>query len=104
MREIDVSVIEQAVRDMCIFANKQLPHDLEERIRYCAGCECDELPVSIMKTLTDNLEAARELDIPICQDTGMAVIFAEIGQDVHIVGGSFEAAVNKGVSRGYTEG
>ncbi len=104
MREIDAAVIEQAVRDMCILANKQLPHDLEKRIEYCAGCECDELPANIMKTLTDNLAAAKELDIPICQDTGMAVVFAEIGQDVHIIGESFEAAVNRGVSRGYTEG
>ena len=104
MREIDAAVIEQAVRDMCILANKQLPHDLEERIEYCAGCECDELPANIMKTLIDNLAAAKELDIPICQDTGMAVVFAEIGQDVHIIGESFEAAVNRGVSRGYTEG
>lgn len=104
MREIKADAIEQAVRDLCILANKQLPQDLEKRIEYCAGYECDELPASIMKTLTDNLQAARELDIPICQDTGMAVVFAEIGQDVHIVGGSFEEAVNKGVSRGYTEG
>lgn len=104
MRELDVSVIEQAVRDLCIKANKILPADLEERIACCAGCECEELPASIMKTLQDNIEAAKELDIPICQDTGMAVIFAEIGQDVHLVGGSFEAAVNRGVAKGYTEG
>lgn len=104
MREIDVSVIEQAVRDLCITANKILPSDLEERICRCTECECEELPHSIMQTLQDNIGAARELDIPICQDTGMAVVFAEIGQDVHLVGGGFEAAVNKGVSRGYTEG
>lgn len=104
MREIDVSVIEQAVRDLCITANKILPSDLEERICRCTECECEELPHSIMQTLQDNIGAAKELDIPICQDTGMAVVFAEIGQDVHLVGGGFEAAVNKGVSRGYTEG
>ncbi len=104
MREIAVSEIEQAVRDMCILANKRLPSDLEDRIKYCSGCERSELPASIMKSLEDNIEAAKELDIPICQDTGMAVIFAEIGQEVHFTGGSFEAAVNKGVARGYTEG
>ncbi len=104
MREIKTEIIEQAVRDLCIKANKQLPEDLEERIKVCAGCECGELPKSIMKSLEENLDAARALDIPICQDTGMAVVFAEIGQDVHIVGGGFEAAVNKGVARGYTEG
>lgn len=104
MREIDVNKIEQAVRDLCIKANKHLPTDLVERIKVCAGCECCELPKSIMKSLEDNIEAAKELDIPVCQDTGMAVVFAEIGQDVHFVGGGFEQAVNKGVARGYTEG
>lgn len=104
MREINVALIEQAVRDLCIKANKVLPDDLEKRIEFCAGCECGELPKSIMKSLQDNIQAAKELDIPICQDTGMAVVFAEIGQDVHLVGGDFEEAVNKGVSRGYTEG
>lgn len=104
MREINVSIIEQAVCDLCIDANKHLPKDLEDRIVECTGCECADLPKSIMKSLQDNIEAARELDIPVCQDTGMAVVFAEIGQDVHLVGGGFEQAVNKGVSRGYTEG
>ena len=104
MREIDATKIEQAVCELCIKANKRLPADLEEKIRVCTGCECDALPKSIMKSLEDNLDAARELDIPICQDTGMAVVFAEIGQDVHISGGSFEKAVNAGVARGYTEG
>ena len=104
MREINVEKIEQAVRDLCIEANKHLPCDLEERIKSCAGCEVGELPKSIMKSLGDNIEAARELDIPICQDTGMAVIFAEIGQEVHLAGGGFEEAVNNGVARGYTEG
>ena len=104
MREIDAKIITQAVCDLCIKANKHLPADLESKIKACTLCECDALPRSIMKSLEDNLDAARELDIPICQDTGMAVVFAEIGQDVHIVGGSFEKAVNEGVARGYTEG
>lgn len=104
MRVLDVKIIEQAVRDMCIKANRILPADLEKRICECAECETCELPSSIMHSLKDNLDAAREMDIPICQDTGMAVIFAEIGQDVHLEGGSFEAAVNNGVARGYTEG
>ncbi len=104
MREIDVSVIVQAVRDLCIDANKHLPKDLEERIGFCAGCECEDLPKSIMQSLQDNINAAKELDIPICQDTGMAVVFAEIGRDVHLTGGGFEEAVNRGVARGYTEG
>ncbi len=104
MRELDVALITKVVRDLCISANKELPEDLEKRICECGECESCELPKSIMKSLKDNIDAARELDIPVCQDTGMAVIFAEIGQDVHLVGGSFEEAVNKGVSQGYTEG
>ncbi len=104
MREIDVSVIEQAVRDLCIKANKHLPADLEEKISVCAECENADLPKSIMNSLEENIKAAKELDIPICQDTGMAVIFVEIGQDVHFIGGSFEKAINSGVARGYTEG
>ncbi len=104
MREIDVNIIKEKVKELCIQANKFLPEDLEERIKECALCETCELPKSIMKSLSDNLDAARELDIPICQDTGMAVVFAEIGQDVHLVGGSFEDAVNSGVAAGYTEG
>lgn len=104
MRVLDVKLIEQAVRDLCIKANKILPQDLENRISVCAGCENAELPRSIMNSLIDNIDAAKAMDIPVCQDTGMAVIFAEIGQDVHLTGGSFEKAVNAGVSRGYTEG
>ena len=104
MREVNVKLVEQTVRDLCIQANKTLPLDLEKRITECGKCEVGELPKSIMATLKDNLDAATEMDIPICQDTGMAVVFAEIGQDVHFVGGGFEAAVNSGVARGYTEG
>lgn len=104
MREVDVKLVEQAVRDLCISANKILPADLENRISACAACETAELPCSIMQSLQENILAAKELDIPVCQDTGMAVVFAEIGQDVHFIGSGFEDAVNRGVSRGYTEG
>ncbi|MEG0545962.1 MAG: fumarate hydratase [Oscillospiraceae bacterium] len=104
MREISVSEIENAVRELCIKANKTLPCDLCECIAYGEKVETDALPKKIMGELLKNLDAAKELDIPICQDTGMAVVFAEIGQDVHIVGGDFETAVNKGVGRGYTDG
>lgn len=104
MRDIDVSLIEKTVSRLCIKANKILPDDLRERILLCGGRECEPLPKSIMKSLEDNIEAAMELDVPICQDTGMAVVFAEIGQEVHIVGGNFEDAINRGVAKGYTEG
>ena len=104
MREIKANEITKAIREMCITANKILPEDLCEEIEKGLQSETDELPKSIMKTISDNLSCAKELDIPICQDTGMAVVFAEIGQDVHIVDGGFEAAVNEGIRQGYTEG
>lgn len=104
MREIHVNQIENTVAELLIRANKVLPDDLRARI--CAGecAETEALPKKIMGTLIENLDAAAELNVPICQDTGMAVLFIEVGQDVHIVGGSFEDAVNRGVAKGYTEG
>lgn len=104
MREINASLISDAVRDLCIEANKFLPDDLVCCINRAAQTETENLPRGIMSDLQENLKAAKELDIPICQDTGMAVVFVELGQDVHIVGGNFEDAVNEGVHRGYTEG
>jgi len=104
MREINASLITEAVKELVIKANKILPDDLVD----CIGCykadEKNETAKSILSDLEANIDAAKALDIPVCQDTGMAVIFAEIGQEVHIVGGNFEAAVNKGVSLGYTDG
>ncbi len=104
MREISALEITRAIRDMCIEANKVLPDDLVECISYGYKAEEKDLPKSVMGDLLENLRCAKELDIPICQDTGMAVVFAEIGQDVHIVDGGFEDAVNEGVRQGYTEG
>ncbi len=104
MREINASLITEAVKELVIKANKILPDDLVD----CIGCykadEKNETAKSILSDLEANIDAAKALDIPVCQDTGMAVIFAEIGQEVHIVGGNFEAAVNKGVSLCYTDG
>lgn len=104
MREITALQITQAVKDLCIRANKILPDDLVCKIKGGFENERDSLPKSVMGDLLNNLDCAKELDIPICQDTGMAVVFVEIGQDVHIVNGSFETAVNEGVRQGYTEG
>ncbi|NLO45856.1 MAG: fumarate hydratase [Clostridiales bacterium] len=104
MREIDVKTIEDTVRGLFIKANKFLPRDLEALIRQACGDETESLPKCIMKDIAANLDSAALLDIPVCQDTGMAVVFFEIGQYVRLVGGSFEKAVNKGVSRAYTEG
>lgn len=104
MREINVSLITDAVRDLCIQANLELPKDLERTIKESAGEETSALGKSILCDLCANMDAARELHLPVCQDTGMAVVFAEIGQEVHLTGGAFEAAVNEGVRRGYLEG
>ncbi len=104
MREIHVSEIENTVAKLLVRANKILPDDLCQRIVCGEQAECDALPRSIMHALTENLDAAKDLDVPVCQDTGMAVLFFEIGQDVHITGGDFEEAVNRGVAKGYTEG
>lgn len=104
MREINVKEIENTIRDLCIKANIFLPESLEERIKGCAKMEVSPVGKSVFDDLLANIEAAKSENIPICQDTGMAVIFMEIGQDVHFTGGSFMEAVNNGVSRGYTEG
>lgn len=104
MRQISAKEITNTVKELVIKANKILPDDLAQCISCSEKCENNETAKSILGDLQANIEAARELDIPICQDTGMAVIFAEIGQEVHIIDGSFEKAVNDGVSQGYIDG
>ena len=103
MREITAREITAAVLQLCIDANRVLPADLEQTIHTCSQQEKDPTAQSILCDLCRNLDAAREMEIPICQDTGMAVVFAEVGQDLHIAG-SFEEAVNEGVRQGYVEG
>lgn len=104
MREINVSEIENTIRDLCISANINLPKSLEDKIQSCAELEISTAGKAVFEDLKANINAAKTENIPICQDTGMAVIFMAIGQDVHFTGGSLEDAINKGVSRGYTEG
>jgi len=104
MRDIDVSLVSDAVRELCIKANKVLPANLEQLIRSSVSLENSEPARGVMNALCENLDAAKELDIPICQDCGMAVVFAEVGQEVHFVNGGFEDAVNEGVGRGYKDG
>jgi len=104
VREINVSVLTEKVAELCVKANKILPSSLEEKISSAVNSETESLPKAVMSDIKENLCCARELDIPICQDTGMAVIFIEVGQDVHFVGGSFEKAINDGVAKGYTDG
>lgn len=104
LREISVNDISKTVAELCIKANKLLPEDLAQTIGKCRKCEHNTLAQSILGDIEANLDAAKELDIPICQDTGMAVVFLEIGQDVHFVDGSLYDAVNKGVHDGYVDG
>lgn len=104
MRDIDASLITSSVKKLCVDANRILPGDLEDCIAAAAEKETSVLGKSILCDLCENMIAARELNIPVCQDTGMAVIFAEVGQEVHIIGGAFEDAVNEGVRQGYVEG
>lgn len=103
MRELQAREITAAVARLCVEANRRLPEDLESCIRRKSAEEPSPLGRSILCDLCRNMDAARELEIPVCQDTGMAVVFAEVGQDVHIAG-EFERAVNAGVAKGYTEG
>lgn len=104
MRTINVSDITQNIKEMCIEANHFLAPDMDEAMNNVADTEKSELGRQILCQLQDNLKIAGEDMIPICQDTGMAVIFMEIGQDIHFEGGSLEAAVNEGVRQGYVEG
>ena len=104
MRTVHASLIAEKVCELCISANKVLPSDLISRIDYCSGCEKSPLAKSIFDDMKANIAAAKEMNIPVCQDTGMAVVFVEVGQDVHIEGGLLEDAINAGVHRGYTEG
>ncbi len=103
IRVIAAEEITRQVRRLCMEANRELPQDLEQCIRCAAQKEKHPIGKSIMEDLCANMDAARELSLPVCQDTGMAVVFAEIGQDVHI-DGNFEDAVNEGVRQGYVEG
>ena len=104
MREVNVQRIEDAVAELFQTANRVLPQDLTEKIREAQCAECAALPKSIMGDIYANLAAAEKMHVPICQDTGMAVLFCDLGQDVHLVGGDFEAAVNRGVARAYKDG
>ena len=104
MREINVSEITQVVKDMCISANYKLSPDMQRALDKAKKEEKSELGKKIFAQLQENLEIAENDQIPICQDTGMAVFFFKIGQDVHFVGGNLNDAINEGVRRGYTEG
>ena len=104
IRTVQTEIITVTIKKMCIEANYSLSSDMVKAMRKAEEKEESVLGKQILAQLQDNLEIAASDMIPICQDTGMAVVFLEVGQDVHFEGGSFEDAVNEGVRRGYTEG
>ena len=104
IRTIQTDEITKNIKEMCIQANHYLSADMDAAMKRVADTEQSELGKKILHQLQDNLKIADEEMIPICQDTGMAVIFLEVGQDVHFEGTAIEDAVNEGVRQGYTEG
>lgn len=104
MREIDVNKITETVKQMCIRTNHFLSADMCDALEQAAKTEDSPLGQKILGQLKENLEIAGTEMIPICQDTGMAIVFIEIGQDVHITGGDLREAINEGVRQGYQEG
>lgn len=104
VRTIDTNEIISTVKEMCIEANHYLSSDMEAALKSAVETEESELGKKILNQLQDNLKIADEEMIPICQDTGMAVFFIEVGQDVHFEGMPIEDAINEGVRQGYTEG
>lgn len=104
MREINVSEVTALVRRLCMEANYRLPEDVAQSFETGRAAEQSPLGRTIFDEMIRNCKLACEQDVPICQDTGSAVIFAEVGQDVHLIGGAFEDAVNEGVRQGYVDG
>lgn len=104
MRTLNVSDITDNIKEMCIEANHYLTGDMKNALKTAVETEKAPLGKQVLEQLQENLKIAGEDMIPICQDTGMAVVFLEVGQEVHLTGGSLEEAVNEGVRRGYTEG
>lgn len=104
MREIDAQLLTKNIKEMCIEANHYLSDDMKKVFDNAHNNEKSPLGKQILEQLDENLKIAREDMIPICQDTGMAVVFVKIGQDVHITGANIEDAINEGVRQGYVEG
>ena len=104
MRDIHYNDIASAVEKLCIRAAVWLPADIAMQIECASECEVSPAGTAALEDIMENFKYAAEKGMPICQDTGMAVVFAEVGQEVHITGGAFEDAVNDGVRRGYING
>ncbi|MBQ8397044.1 MAG: fumarate hydratase [Clostridia bacterium] len=104
MREIQTQQIIDVIEKLCIDANNHLPEDVKCAIKNCRACEDGQIACGVLDNIIENFEIADNENLPICQDTGMACVFLEIGQDVHIVGGDLTEAINEGVRRGYKNG
>ncbi len=104
MRELHVEEITKAVATMYVHANYFLGEDVKDRITECAQCEASQLARDVFASVQENMDIAAEGVFPICQDTGMACVFLEIGQDVHLTGGDLHEAIDEGVRRGCAEG
>ena len=104
MREIDVKQITDVVEKLCIEANEHLPEDVKCAIKNCRACEDGEIAKGVLDNIIENFEIADNECVPICQDTGMAVVFIKVGQEVHFEGGSLTDAINQGVHDGYVDG
>ena len=104
MREIEVSRLTDVIEKLCIEANEHLPKDVKDAIKTCRACEDGVIAQGVLDDIIENFDIADQECVPICQDTGMACVFLEIGQDVHFVGGDLTDAINEGVRRGYTNG
>src|SRR4030043_1052818 len=104
MREIDVKLMTEKVRDLCMKANTEFGDDVLQAFDQAIGKEESPLGVEILKELKENARIAKEEQVPICQDTGFAILFTELGQDVHLVGGNLNEAIQEGVRQGYKAG
>ena len=104
MREVEVSRLTDVIEKLCIEANEHLPEDVKCAIKTCRACEDGEIAKGILDNIIENFDIADNENVPICQDTGMACVFLDIGQDVHFVGGDLTDAINEGVRRGYDKG
>ncbi len=104
MREISVNVVRDKVKELCISANYYIGDDVRERLTYYRDNEKYEIAKDVLGKIIDNSNIAKNENMPMCQDTGMACVFLEIGQDVHFVDGNIEDAINDGVKLGYDEG
>jgi fumarate hydratase subunit alpha len=104
MREVEVSRLTDVIEKLCIEANEHLPEDVKCAIKTCRACEDGEIAKGILDNIIENFDIADNENVPICQDTGMAIVFLNIGQDVHIEGMNITDAINEGVRQGYTDG